>query len=408
MTDAPPIAKSKPEKVNFTKAVLDAATCPPGRDRVYLYDAKTPGLAFLITDKGSRTFYLYRRIDNRPERLKLGKYPGLTIEQARTNAAIENGKIAQGRNPQQERRTARGDNTLSELFSRYLENHAKPHKKSWAQDEDQFDRYLEGWKARKLASIKQDDVQRLHTSIGTKHGPYSANRVLALLSVMFAKAAPTLNNPARGIQRFKEQKRERFLQPDEVPAFFAALKSEPNDMLRDFFTLSVLVGARRSNMQSMRWDDVNLTRAVWTVRADEAKGGEQMTIILPAPALDILKARKASAKNGSVYVFPSHGKTGHLSEPKAAWKSLLKRAEIKELRLHDLRRTLGSWQAAAGASLSIIGKSLGHKDQATTAIYARLHIDPVRDSVEKATAALMAASVTGSTDQKGDKNAPAK
>ena len=78
-------------------------------------------------------------------------------------------------------------------------------------------------------------------------------------------------------------------------------------------------------------------------------------------------------------------------EPKKGWKRVLGRAGIKNLRIHDLRRTFGSWQAITGASLSIIGKTLNHKTTSTTSIYAKLDLDPVRASVEKATAAMLEA-----------------
>ena len=78
-------------------------------------------------------------------------------------------------------------------------------------------------------------------------------------------------------------------------------------------------------------------------------------------------------------------------EPKKAWARLLERAGIENLRIHDLRRTLGSWQAKTGASLAIVGKSLNHKSHSTTAIYARLDLDPVRESVDRATGAILAA-----------------
>lgn len=84
-------------------------------------------------------------------------------------------------------------------------------------------------------------------------------------------------------------------------------------------------------------------------------------------------------------------KTGHLKEPRKGWERILERAKISDLRIHDLRRTLGSWQAKTGASLSVIGKSLNHKHTATTAIYARLDLDPVRESVETATSAILSA-----------------
>jgi integrase len=109
--------------------------------------------------------------------------------------------------------------------------------------------------------------------------------------------------------------------------------------------------------------------------------------------LDVLKTRKESAKKGCQWVFPatrSDSRSGHLNYPQRAWVRICERAGLKNIRIHDLRRTLGSWQAATGASLPIIGKSLGHKNQSTTQIYARLNLDPVRESVDAATAAMMA------------------
>ena len=106
----------------------------------------------------------------------------------------------------------------------------------------------------------------------------------------------------------------------------------------------------------------------------------------------ILDRRKKANQNESSYVFPSEkSASGHLSEPKKGWARILKRANITDLRIHDLRRSLGSWQASTGASLSIIGKSLGHKSIAATSIYARLNLDPVRNSIELATKAMIKA-----------------
>ena len=104
-----------------------------------------------------------------------------------------------------------------------------------------------------------------------------------------------------------------------------------------------------------------------------------------------LPDERLKSKGKSPFVFASaESKTGHLVEPKRAWATLLKRANIEDLRLHDLRRTLGSWQAATGANSYIIGKSLNHKSQSATAIYARLDTDPVRASINKATDAMFA------------------
>ena len=115
-----------------------------------------------------------------------------------------------------------------------------------------------------------------------------------------------------------------------------------------------------------------------------------MTVHLPAPALEILRRRLGGA-DASPWVFPGRRHGQHLSDPTKPWKAVLAKAGLTDLRLHDLRRTMGSWQAATGASLPVIGKSLGHLNQGTTAIYARLDLDPVRQAVDKATSAMLAA-----------------
>lgn len=390
-------------KIHFTKRALESAACPAGDDRVYLYDTQTRGLALLITSSGSKSFYVYRRVGGRPERIRLGGFPDLSVEQARQAAEKVNGEIAVGKNPQAERRKLRAEATLDDLFQHYMKTHAKVYKRerSWEDDEKQYERYLTGWKTRRLRSIERADIKALHAKVGRENGPYAANRLLAMLSKVFNVAADIgydQGNPCHGVKKFREESRERYLTPDELPRFIEALNAEPNDLLRDFFWTCLLTGARRGNVQAMTWAQVNLDGETWTIPARRAKGGYAITVPLSEPAVAILRRRRTHADEGE-YVFPSYGKSGHLSEPKAAWKALLKRANIADLRIHDLRRTLGSWQAATGASLPIIGKTLGHRNVATTAIYARLNLDPVRTAVDTATAAMMKA---GKVEDKPD------
>lgn len=385
-----------PPKIALTKRSIEALKPPKQGDRTYHYDAKTPGLCVCVSSTGAKAFYLYKKILGRPQRIKLGSCSEITVENARKAAAMALAEIAQGGNPQEKRRKARAVLTLGELFDWYLENHAKPHKRTWAEDQKQFDRYLSEWKSRRTTSISKADVQALHNRIGDKHGKYAANRLRSLLHTLFSKAADVgyeKANPAAGVKRFKEQSRERYLRADELPAFFAALANEPSDTGRDFIMLSLLTGARRRNVMEMRWADVRLDRAEW--RIPDTKTGEPLLVPLVAQAVQILSNRWAAAQTDKrekarEWVFPGRGASGHLMDPTKPWKSVLERAGLSDVRIHDLRRTLGSWQAATGASLPVIGKSLGHKHAATTSIYARLGIDPVRQSVTAATAAILA------------------
>jgi integrase len=377
-------------KINFTKASIETISLPEAGKRDDYWDTKTTGLALRVSSTGIKTFCVLRKVDGKLERVTLGKFPAMTIEQARKSATEVNATIAKGENPNDKRRQARAEMTLQSLFDEYMTRKAAFNKRP-DKPKDIFRLYLSPWAKRKLSTIKAHEVQSLHAKIGREKGKVTANIVLKLLHVMFNKAISEWRiwqgeNPAHGIKKFPEQSRDRFLQADELPKFFESLGQEPNDTVRDYFLISLLTGARKTNVLEMKWEQVNFDRAEW--RIPETKNGTPQTVTLSPETLEILRAR---AGNNGTWVFPSHGKSGHLVEPKRAWGRVLERAGLQDLRIHDLRRTLGSWQAKTGASLAIIGKSLNHQNISTTAIYARLELDPVRESVDRATGAMLAA-----------------
>jgi integrase len=211
-------------------------------------------LAIGVSRSGARSFVFYRKVQGKPERITIGRYPDLTIEQARGKAAEFNSLIAIGENPADKRRTARREMTLKHLFDEYVERHAKRNKKTWDEDVSKFNTYLADGKSglnladRRLSQITRTDIAHLHSKI-TKAHPVTANRVLALVSSIFGRAiewglwdAP---NPAKGIRHNPEKDRDRFLRADELPRFFAALADEPNETVRDYFLDPALVSSWR-------------------------------------------------------------------------------------------------------------------------------------------------------------------
>jgi integrase len=226
-------------------------------------------------------------------------------------------------------------------------------------------------------------------------GESTANQALELVRTIYRWAAMPERklfvgiNPATGHKLFATDERERFLLADELRPFFLALAELSNDTMRDFILLALLTGARRSNVASMAWANVSLDRAEWRVPGALMKNGQQQTITLVPEAVEILRGRKEIAGDMARFVFPSaKSKSGHIEDPRKAWQSVMRAAKLADLRLHDLRRTLGSWQTRTGASLVMVGKALNHKDPASSAIYARLDLDPVRESVDRATSAM--------------------
>ena len=402
---APTAKRTTARKLNFTKRALEDLRVPRDEDRLIVFDTQTAGLGFVVFASGVRSFFHRRRVRGVAERTTLGRFPDLTIEQARGEASSLNARIAawklsgyQGESPFEERPDAA---TFGELVDRYIERHVQRHASRperaiqevrWA-----VNRHLASWKNAKLGEITRRDMVKLHEDIGRKHRT-AANRLVQLVRRLYSWGeSPDVGlhrgeNPARRIKLFHESKRTRFLKPAELYPLFAALRREPNAALRDYVNLALWTGARRGDLLSMRWQDLGLDDNCWEI--PHPKNRTPYVVPLTPEAVKILRDRREHS-NGSEWVFPSkHGSTGHITNFKRGWKKLLERAGLvdKDLRQHDLRRTLGSYQAAGGTSLSIIGKSLGHKSLAATAIYAQLDLDPVRESVLSATRTIIAAS----------------
>jgi integrase len=379
-------SRRAPLKLDFSRRLIETLR-PPTAGRTWIYDAKQAGLALQITANDARSFYLYKKVQGRPQRIHLGGFDEITVDQARILCAKKLGAIANGANPNAEKRAMRAETTLGELWTWYS-NQAKQRKRSFAADASRWKHHLEQWKSRRLSEITPADVSALHARIG-KDKPLTANRALALLSVMFNRARTigyAGDNPCRSIQRFHEESRERFLNADELARFNAALDDEPQ-LYADLFRVCLWTGQRQGNVRSMRWDELDLKAGTWAIPASKFKTARPLTVHLSAPALKILKRRKDEA--ASEWVFPQDDNAGrYVTNPTKAWRRVCAAAKLPDVRIHDLRRTMGSWQAATGANLSAIGKTLGHRTMATTAIYARLQLDGIRGAVNTATAAM--------------------
>ena len=392
------------KRLNFIDTKLQKAIHTAGGKRTIIHDSRQDGLTLHISSTGVKTFWFQRwsKQLNKSITKSIGRYPSVSITQARSQAAQWLMETNQGLDVAESTKVARQEETFSALFACWIEVHAKPHKKTWEEDIRNYKRYVQKPLGnKKISWFTPDRIRQWHFSITQmpkqrkgqdgKQGNISqttANRVLALLSTVFNQMLPGTSSPCKGVKKFREISRDRFLQPSELERFFKALESPDTPMyLRDYLMLSLLTGARRSNILGMQWKDINLDRQVWKIPAQESKNGETMTVPLVVQAREILKQRAKDTT--SPFVFPGKGRTGHITEPKKAWASLLQRAELEDIRIHDLRRTMGSYQTMSGASTAIVGKTLGHKSQQSTAVYARLNLDPVRKSMEDAVDLMM-------------------
>lgn len=243
-------------ETKLTQRLVDAAE-PAESGQIFIRDDELTGLALRITESGAKSFIWEGRIRGRPRRITIGAYPAVSVLLARKQAVKIRAAIAEGRDPSQEREAQRREPTFGDLADTYMERHAKSHKRSWKRDQAAINGTLSRWRSRRLSDISPDDVARLHDKIGKETGRYAANRALALLRTMFnvgrhwrLLVGP---NPTEGIRMFREEKRERFLSPDELRCVNDALSQERNEYWRAYFPLSLLLGTRRNELLSARW-----------------------------------------------------------------------------------------------------------------------------------------------------------
>jgi hypothetical protein len=256
-------------RINFTKAALAALpTAAPGQ-RYSVYDHRRRGLCLLTTSRGVKTFYVLRKYKGRTERVLVGRFPETTIEQARRRAGQVNSALDGGINPNELKRQERGELTVHALYLESMERHARPHNRRPDKAEYHYAKYLSEWGAHRLSTVTRADVQSWHARLGRNHGTRTANIAVTLLRSLFNRAKDweffAGENPTRGIRKFKEHSRERFLHPDEIKRFLEALRAEVDTDARDFFLLLLFAGARKSDVLRMRWCDVNLESGVWTI-----------------------------------------------------------------------------------------------------------------------------------------------
>jgi integrase len=359
------------------------------------WDGEVPGLGLRVTPSGAKSFILKTRIGggrSAPTRKPtLGKVGDLTLDQARGKAREWKALAADGIDPG--RHKVEMGRTVADLCAEYLEVHA-PRKRSSADDQAKIEQHIIPRLGRRLIKdVNFSDIERLHRSM--KKAPYAANRTAALLSKMFSLAIKwewTDRNPASGIERYPEERRERFLNPEEIGRLSSALlqlvevAARPNEAqkIADALRLLMLTGARRSEVLSATWAMFDLDAGVWVKPSSHTKQKKEHRVPLSPPAIQLLVEIKGRGDSAE-YVFPSRAKSKHphLTELKTSWAKVCKLADLEGVRIHDLRHTYASILVSGGATLPLIGALLGHTQVQTTQRYAHLADDPLREATSR-------------------------
>lgn len=401
------MAKRKFGKVNRT-SVLEAK---PKVRRYVLWDERLAGFALRVTPAGVKTYVLkYRNADGQQRWYTIGQDPEVTIDKATELAEIALAEIRAGRDPHAEKAARRvAGATVAELCDRYLTDYAEVHKKpsSVAEDRRMVEVYVKPKLGSKLVKlVNEQEVRDLLR--GMRATPYMANRVWALLSKVFAVAEAWKmrrrgTNPCRDVDRYPEKARTRRLSAEEVARLGAALRDcekavNPAERVSPTVALAVrlllLTGCRESEILGLRWEWLDLEHGF--IHFPDSKTGEKV-VPLGAPALQLLVDLKRI--EGYPWVIPGRRRGKPLTDLRPGWGRLIARANLPNLRPHDLRHAFASVGAVGGESLLIIGAVLGHVDTETTKKYAHLSVDPLRAAADRI-AGTLAAQLEGRSSKK--------
>ena len=351
----------------------------PARGNVRYADSEVPGFAVRITSTGVIAFVLDYRIDGRNRRGTIGRYgQALNATAARVLAGKYRQKVSQNIDPFETQDMP----TLEALGKDYLTLHAKVKKAATSarKDEQMIDDLIlpKLGKLTRIDTITTKRLEKLHVSM--KGTPYQANRVIALLHKMFSLAVKwkhVPDNPCKGIDKFPETPRERYLNKDELKRLVAALDAFPDRNIANAIALMMLTGCRKTEALTATWMQFDVEEGIWTKPSHHTKQKRTHRVPLNTPAVKLLNSIK---RTESPYLFPGRIEGQPLQDIKKAWEALRQAAGVPDLRMHDLRHSYASLLASNNLSLPVIGALLGHTQAQTTHRYAHLLDEPLKEA----------------------------
>ena len=379
-------------KIN--KRIVEAAKA---RNTTYdINDSELRGFGVRILPSGAHSYFVRYRRGGQRRRISLGSHGALTPEQARAQAIQLLARVGAGEDPAASRQSGSHVTTVADLTKRFDEEHIAVRLKpaSARSYRDNLRRHvLPAIGKLRAADVTRADVAKLHHDL--RHSRYQANRSLALMSKMFNLAEvwglrPDGSNPCRHVKKYPEENRNRYLIGNELDRMGETLceceKSGESQSTVNLIRLLLLTGCRLNEILTLKWEHVDLENGA--LHLPDSKTGEKTVHIGPAAAR-ILSVIERVEDNP--WVITGKLPSSHLVNPGKPWRRIRARAGLDDVRIHDLRHTFASMAVSSGEGLPMIGKLLGHTQVQTTARYAHLAADPIKQAAADVSANIAAA-----------------
>jgi integrase len=390
---------------HLTERVVKAAEI--GTRKYVVFDEDCAGFGLCVFLSGRKGFILIYRAAGRQRRMTIGTWPSWSVVAAREEAKRLKRDIDRGEDPMDDRTNARHAPIVKDLIDRFIDEHLP--KLAITNAKDQISMLnglvLPDWRTRKVADITPTDVDRLLTKIAlgrarpsktapkakrktslkpAKPTPVRANRAGEMLRKMFTLAVQwkmRTDNPATSFRKRPETARERFLSFEEIQRLADALSADADQRAAGIIRLCMLTGARCGEARTATFDQFNLDLAIWTKQAAYTKQRRVHRVPISHEALALIRLRRDAVPKGCPFLFPGDVPGQPVVDLKRFWERMRVRADIPDVRIHDLRHTFASLLVSGGASLEMIGRLLGHTQIGTTQRYAHLIDSPLRAGV---------------------------
>lgn len=366
----------------------------PAREKAFfLFDDSLPGFCVRIAPNGKRHYYLQYMKHKKTKRCALGMHGVLTAEAARDKAIATMAQINEGADPVADGVQRAQQPTVRDLAERYMKEHAAVHCKAGTAEGYGFylrRTILPALGDLKVADVTRKDISAFHSALsGT---PYNANRSLEIISKMFNLAElwglrPDGTNPRRHIRKYEEKKRERYLKKEESKRLGEALTAAKNNKAENpigAYCIEVLLytGCRCGEIQTLKWEYIDWKNSC--LRLPNTKTGARV-VYVGQNVLDILREveNHPDRPRDNPYVFWGGRENDFIRDLQKPWSRYRDAANLSDMRIHDLRHSFASYAISQGMTLAMVGKLLGHTQVQTTARYAHLMDDPVREAAGK-------------------------
>lgn len=390
-------------KAKITKRIVDSTTADKKTGDITLWDTEVTRFCVRFRATGGKFYALKARVNGKQRWITIGRHGSpWAPEEARKEAVRLLGEIAAGKDPANERAEDKVSIDMKELCTLYLaEGCAMKKASTLASDHGRINRHIIPLLGKmRVKDVTRADVERFQSSVAegktattekteksratVTGGKGVATRTMGLLGGIFTFAVERgmrPDNPVHGVKKFKENRFERFLTVEELKALGETLKKAEKEGENAFaiaaIRLLILTGCRKNEILSLKWEHIDFERNC--LRLPDSKTGAKV-VPMGQAAIDLFN--KLPRHDGNPYVLVGDKEGSHFVALQKIWVDIRTSAGLPDLRLHDLRHSFASVGAGSGHSLLMIGALLGHKDAKTTARYAHLAADPVKEAAD--------------------------